>query len=109
MSSKRGSLQPNWERKGGHREKGGEAEPPKQERPPTSPVPTVDVSTEKRKRRPKGTGNEVGINLRMTPDAWTALGVLAAKQRRAKQELLLEALDLLLVHYGEEPVARPKQ
>lgn len=68
----------------------------------------VSLQTGK-KRRPKGAGEAVGINLRMSPATWTALGVLAAKQRRAKQDLLLEALDLVLVHYGEEPVNDPRR
>ena len=48
----------------------------------------------------------MGINLRLTPEAWEALHRLNGKLRRAKQDLLLEALDLLLVKYGEEPAAR---
>lgn len=70
---------------------------------PSSPALASKVQ---RERKPKGAGDEVGINLRLTPEAWTALGVLAARQRRAKQDILLEALDLVLVKYGEEPVPR---
>lgn len=73
---------------------------------PTVAKPKPFDEEHTRQRRAKATGDQVGINFRMNPDAWTQLGVLSAEQRRAKQDLLLEALDDLFVKYGKTPVAR---
>ena len=97
MTSTRGKLGTGWATK-------APTAPKQLEKSSSSVAPSAGT----KQRRPKGSGEEIGINLRMSPEAWTAFGVLAAKQRRAKQDLLLEALDLLLAHYGEEPVARPR-
>lgn len=96
MTAKRGKMELGW----------GKTDQPKP--PAASSAPPVPATPEAkaRQRRPKGAGDEVGINLRLTPEAWEALHRLNGKLRRAKQDLLLEALDLLLVKYGEEPVAR---
>lgn len=101
---KRGKIELGW----GQTPTEPEAPPPTPEgAPPAEPVATpAPASASPRARRPKAAGEEVGINLRLSPPAWTALSVLAARNRRAKQDLLLEALDLLFEKYGEEPVAR---
>lgn len=72
------------------------------------PALTAAHTEPAKQRRAKASGELVGINFRMNPDAWTQLGVLSAEQRRAKQDLLLEALDDLFVKYGKTPVARSK-
>ena len=72
-----------------------------EEPPPLPPRPLPAPPPEEGERRARGSGEKIGINLRFTPDQWTALGMLSAKQRRPKQDLLIEALELLLQRYGE--------
>ncbi|MEO1643538.1 MAG: ribbon-helix-helix domain-containing protein [Chloroflexota bacterium] len=39
------------------------------------------------------------------PEVSIQLKVLAAKQERSQEQLIAEALNLLFVHYGENPIA----
>jgi len=53
----------------------------------------------------KGRKSLKGISIYMHPLAKDVLDRIAQEQRRTVQELGLEALNLLFVHYGEKPIA----
>ena len=96
MTAKRGKLNDFWGKKS--------------ETPDTPAIPskTDSESTQaKPARKARATGDVVALNLRLTPEAWKALKTLSIDlPGRTMQDLLLEGLDLVFVHYGRKPVAR---
>lgn len=48
----------------------------------------------------RGSGEIVGLNLKLTNEHWTRLGVLCAQLRRSKQDLMTEGLEHVLRKYG---------
>lgn len=61
---------------------------------PTPPVPTADAP-----------GRRKELTLRLNPDAWRELKILAIEQETTSHALLLKAVNQLLVKHGKPPVA----
>lgn len=46
-----------------------------------------------------------GQTLRLTPDAWRQLKILAAEEDKKAHDLLIEAVNDLFTKYGKQPIA----
>ena len=72
---------------------------------PDPPPPVPKRRSGSRILRGTTTDGRIGQTLRLDPDAWEQLRILAAKERKNAHDLLVEAVNMLFTHRGFPPLA----
>ena len=54
---------------------------------------------------PAGDDTRRGQTLRLKPDAWAQLKILAVERQKPSHDLLIEAVNLLFAHYDKPTIA----
>jgi hypothetical protein len=72
---------------------------------PEPPPPGPKRARGSRILRGTTTDGRIGQTLRLDPDAWEQLRILAAKERKNAHDLLVEAVNMLFTQRGFPPLA----